>query len=47
MAAIPQKQYLAIAEEKTLRRFLSAREDQIFLVLTLLIGALGGLVEGE
>src|SRR5215471_16851745 len=44
MAAIPPKQDLAIAEETALRRFLSGREDQVFLVLTLLIGALVGLV---
>src|SRR5215813_12172477 len=44
MAAIPQKQDLAVAEQTALRRFLSGREDQVFLVLTLLIGALVGLV---
>src|SRR5215831_192036 len=44
MAAIPPKQDLAISEETALRRFLSGREDQVFLVLTLLIGALVGLV---
>src|SRR5262245_25980509 len=44
MAAIPQKQEFAVAEETALRRFLSGREDQVFLVLTLLIGALVGLV---
>jgi chloride channel protein, CIC family len=44
MATIPQKQDLAIAEETALRRFLSGREDQVFLVLTLLIGALVGLI---
>jgi chloride channel protein, CIC family len=44
MATIAQKQELAAAEENALRRFLSGREDQVFLVLTLLIGALVGLV---
>jgi hypothetical protein len=44
MALIPPKQDLAIAEETALRRFLSGREDQVFLVLTLLIGALDGLI---
>jgi CIC family chloride channel protein len=44
MALIPPKQDLAIAEETALRRFFSGREDQVFLVLTLLIGALVGLI---
>jgi CIC family chloride channel protein len=44
MAAIPQKPELAVAEENALRRFLSGREEQVFLVLTLLIGALVGLL---
>ncbi len=44
MATIPQRQDLAVAEENALRRFLSGREDQVFLVLTLLIGALVGLI---
>src|SRR5215467_11904899 len=44
MASIPAKQDLSIAQETALRRFLSGREDQVFLVLTLLIGALVGLV---
>src|SRR5215813_7932459 len=39
-----QKQDLAAVDETALRRFLSGREDQVFLVLTLLIGALVGLV---
>ena len=43
MAAIPNKHGLDSAGETTLRRFLSGREDQVFLVLTLLIGALVGL----
>ena len=44
MTTIPQKQDLASGEETALRRFLSGREDQVFLVLTLLIGALVGLI---
>jgi hypothetical protein len=44
MAAIPPKQDMAIAEGTALRRLLSGREDQVFLVLMLLIGALVGLV---
>src|SRR5262245_11892798 len=44
MGAIPEKPELAIAEDTALRRFLSGREDQVFLVLTLLIGALVGLI---
>jgi hypothetical protein len=44
MATIPPKQDSAIAEQTALRRFLSGREDQVFLVLTLLIGALVGLI---
>src|SRR5262245_15052222 len=44
MASISQKQDLANGEETALRRFLSGREDQVFLVLTLLIGALVGLI---
>src|SRR5262245_55422450 len=44
MATIPQKQGLAAADETASRRFFSGREDQVFLALTLLIGALVGLV---
>src|SRR5499425_1733791 len=44
MAAIPPKQDFAVAEETASRRFFSGREDQVFLALTLLIGALVGLV---
>jgi len=38
------KQDLQIVEPTALRRFLSGREDQVFLALTLLIGALVGLI---
>ena len=34
----------AFAEHSAFRRFLSVREDQVFLVLTLLIGALVGMI---
>src|SRR5262249_33892883 len=44
MAAIPPKQDFPIAEESALGLFLSGGADQVFLVLTLLIGALVGLV---
>src|SRR5262249_2545878 len=44
MAAIPPKQDFPIAEESALGLFLSGGADQVFLVLTLLIGALVGLI---
>jgi CIC family chloride channel protein len=44
MAAPPLKQDLQVVEETALRSFLSGREDQVFLALTLLIGALVGLI---
>src|SRR5215467_2945794 len=44
MAPVPLKQDLQVVEPTALRRFLSGREDQVFLALTLLIGALVGLI---
>src|SRR5215472_12923171 len=44
MAPMSLKQDLQIVEPTALRRFLSGREDQVFLALTLLIGALVGLI---
>lgn len=44
MAPIPRKQDLQVVEQTVLRRFLSGRENQVFLFLTLLIGALVGLI---
>src|SRR5215471_8194912 len=44
MAPMSLKQDLQIVEPTALRRFLSGREDQVFLVLTLLIGALVGSI---
>jgi len=44
MAATPSKNSSDAGELGALRKFLAVREDQVFLVLTLLIGALVGLV---
>jgi chloride channel protein, CIC family len=44
MATNPESTPLAVAEHSAFRKFLAVREDQVFLVLTLLIGALVGLI---
>ena len=44
MATNPESTSLAAAEHSAFRKFLAVREDQVFLVLTLLIGALVGLI---
>jgi CIC family chloride channel protein len=44
MAVSSEKVETAVAGHNAFRRFLSVREDQVFLVLTLLIGALVGMV---
>jgi CIC family chloride channel protein len=44
MATTPESPSLAATAHNAFRRFLAVREDQVFLVLTLLIGALVGLI---
>src|SRR5579863_5767926 len=44
MAPNPENTSLAASEHSAFRKFLAVREDQVFLVLTLLIGALVGLI---
>lgn len=44
MASNPENSSLAAVERNAFRKFLAVREDQVFLVLTLLIGALVGLI---
>ena len=44
MATNPESTSLAVREHSAFRKFLAVREDQVFLLLTLLIGALVGLI---
>jgi chloride channel protein, CIC family len=44
MATNPESTSLAVREHSAFRKFLAVREDQVFLVLTLVIGALVGLI---
>ena len=44
MVSNPENSSLTAVERNAFRKFLAVREDQVFLVLTLLIGALVGLI---